>query len=97
MEHSRLATIGVLATGVAHEINNPNNAIQSSAALYERVWKDVMAVLKEYYHDQGDFSLGGLSFAEEGESLGCLISEIRDNSLRIKAIVENLKHLGKIA
>lgn len=95
MEHSRLATIGVLATGVAHEINNPNNAIQSSAALYERVWKDAMAVLKEYYHDQGDFSLGGLSFAEEGESLGCLILEIRDNSLRIKAIVENLKHLGK--
>jgi len=95
IRNARLASIGVLATGVAHEINNPNNAIQISAALYGHVWQDAMAVLREYYHDQGDFSLGGLSFADEGESLGNLISEIRDNSLRIKAIVANLKHLGK--
>lgn len=95
IRNARLASIGVLATGVAHEINNPNNAIQISAALYSHVWLDAMAVLREYYHDQGDFSLGGLSFAEEGEALGELISEIKDNSLRIKTIVENLKHLGK--
>ncbi|MCU7836593.1 MAG: PAS domain-containing protein [gamma proteobacterium symbiont of Taylorina sp.] len=95
IRNARLASIGILATGVAHEINNPNNAIQISAALYNHVWKDAMEVLREYYHDQGDFSLGGLSFAEEGESLGNLISDIRDNSLRIKAIVGNLKHLGK--
>ncbi len=54
-----------------------------------------MPVLREYYREQGDFSLGGLSFANEGESLGDLISEIKDNSRRIKAIVENLKHIGK--
>ncbi len=95
IRNARLASIGVIATGVAHEINNPNNAIQISAALYSHVWKDAMEVLREYYYDQGDFSLGGLSFAEEGESLGNLISDIRDNSLRIKAIVGNLKHLGK--
>jgi len=95
IRNARLASIGVLATGVAHEINNPNNAIQISAALYAHVWQDAMAVLREYYHEQGDFSLGGLSFAEEGESLGDLVSEIKDNSRRIKAIVENLKHLGK--
>ncbi len=95
IRNARLASIGVIATGVAHEINNPNNAIQTSAALYSHVWKDAMPVLREYFLEQGDFSLGGLSFAEEGESLGDLITEIMDNSRRIKAIVENLKHLGK--
>ncbi|MES9901059.1 MAG: PAS domain S-box protein [Sedimenticola sp.] len=95
IRNARLASIGVLATGVAHEINNPNNAIQTSAALYSHVWQDAMPVLREYYREQGDFSLGGLSFANEGESLGDLISEIKDNSRRIKAIVENLKHIGK--
>lgn len=95
IRNARLASIGVLSTGVAHEINNPNNAIQTSAALYSHVWDDAMPVLREYYREQGDFSLGGLSFAEEGESLGGLISEVMDNSCRIKAIVENLKHLGK--
>ena len=95
IHNARLASIGVIATGVAHEINNPNNAIQISAALYSHVWNDAMEVLREYYQEQGDFSLGGLSFAEEGESLGNLVSDIKDNSLRIKAIVGNLKHLGK--
>ena len=95
IRNARLATIGVLATGVAHEINNPNNAIQTGAALFSHVWEDAMPVLREYYQLQGDFSVGGLSFAEEGDALGELISEIKDNSRRIKAIVENLKRLGK--
>ena len=95
MRNARLASIGVIAAGVAHEINNPNNAIQISAALFSHVWADSMPVLREYYQEQGDFSVGGLSFAEEGDSLGELISEIKDNSRRIKVIVENLKHLGK--
>lgn len=95
IRNARLASIGVLATGVAHEINNPNNAIRTGAALFSHVWEDAMPVLREYYKEQSDFSLGGLSFAEEGESLIGLISDIKDNSRRIEAIVGNLKHLGK--
>lgn len=95
IRNARLASIGVLSTGVAHEINNPNNAIQTGTALFAHVWKDAMPVLREYYQEQGDFSLGGLSFAEQGDSLGDLISEIKNNSHRIKTIVDNLKHLGK--
>lgn len=95
IRNARLASIGVLATGVAHDINNPNNAIQTGAALLGHVWQDAMPVLREYYKEQGDFSLAGLSFADEGETLNDLIAEIKDNSRRINAIVSNLKHLGK--
>jgi len=95
IRNARLASIGVLSTGVAHEINNPNNAIQTSAALFAHVWEDAIPVLREYFREQGDFSLGGLSFEEQGETVGGLISEIKDNSNRIKTIVEDLKHLGK--
>jgi hypothetical protein len=95
IRNARLASIGVLSTGVAHEINNPNNAIQTGAALLARVWGDVLPVLREYYQEQGDFSLGGLSFAEQGASIGGLIAEIKDNSRRIETIVKDLKHLGR--
>ncbi len=95
IRNARLASIGVLSTGVAHEINNPNNAIQTGAAFFAHVWDDALPVLREYYQEQGDFSLGGLSFAEQGDSLSGLILEIKDNSCRIKTIVENLKRLGK--
>ena len=93
--NERLASIGEVATGVAHDINNPNNAIQTGISVFDHVWQDAMSVLREYYQDQGDFSLGGLSFEQEGESLHELISEIKDNSKRIGSIVGNLKHLGK--
>ena len=94
IHNARLASIGVMATGVAHDINNPNNAINTAATLFSHVWEDALPVFRAYYREQGDFSLGGLSFASEGEDLGGLIAEIRDNSRRIEAIVSNLKQLG---
>ncbi|MCP4409702.1 MAG: PAS domain S-box protein [Gammaproteobacteria bacterium] len=95
MRTARLATIGVLAAGVAHEINNPNNAIGFNASLFTRVWTDATLILEDYYRENGDFSLGGLSFAEARETLPRLLVDIGKNSKRIKRIVENLKHLSR--
>jgi len=92
---SRLATIGVLASGVAHEINNPNNAIGINSSLFTRVWRDTTTILDGYYEENGDFSIGGLSFSEVRESLPRLLVDISNNSMRIKRIVENLKHLSR--
>ncbi len=93
--HARLASVGVLAAGVAHEINNPNNAIHFNASILARAWHDATPILKEYLEDEGDFSLAGLSYAREGESLGELVEEIGQCSERITRIVGNLKHLGR--
>ncbi len=95
--HARLASVGVLAAGVAHEVNNPNNAIHFNASLLARVWHDAAPILREYLEAEGDFSLAGLSYAREGESLGELIKEIGQCSERISRIVGNLKHLGREA
>jgi len=92
---ARLATIGVLAAGVAHEINNPNNAIGFNASLFARVWKDATSILENYYQENGDFALGGLSYSEARETLPRLLVDINKNSKRIKRIVENLKHLSR--
>ncbi len=93
--HARLASIGVLAAGVAHEVNNPNNAIRFNATLLARAWRDAAPILEEYLESDGDFSLAGLSYAREGESLGEMAAEIGDCSERIRRIVDNLKHLGR--
>ena len=95
IHNARLASIGEMATGVAHDINNPNNAIKTAATLLSHVWDDAMPLFREYYREQGDFSLGGLSFATEGDALAELISGIKDNSRRIETIVGNLKQLGR--
>ena len=93
--NSRLASIGVLAAGVAHEINNPNNAIQFNAALTSRAWNDITPILNEYFKENGDFAIGGLPYSETRDSFPHLLSEITNNSDRIRRIVENLKHMSR--
>ncbi len=95
LHNARLASIGVLAAGVAHEINNPNNAIQFNASLVSRAWQDITPVLREYAEEHGDFALGGLSFAESQETYPRLLAEINRNSDRIRRIVQNLKHMSR--
>lgn len=95
IRHARLATIGILAASIAHEINNPNNAIMFNAALMSRSWNEATPILEEYFNNNGDFSLGGLPFSEARTILPSVLDEINHSTLRVKNIVENLKHLAK--
>ena len=95
LRNARLASIGVLAAGVAHEINNPNNAINFNASLVKRAWQDITPILKRYFEDNGDFVIGGLSFAETHDDFPRLLGEISRNSDRIRRIVQNLKHMSR--
>jgi PAS domain S-box-containing protein len=92
---SRLASLGVLSAGIAHEINNPNHAILANASLLARIWQDALPILGEYEQEQGSFLLAGLSFAQAREVISRGMNDIGQNGKRIQKIVDNLKHLGK--
>ncbi|MEO5340631.1 MAG: ATP-binding protein [Magnetococcus sp. MYC-9] len=95
IRHARLATIGVLATSVAHEINNPNSAILFNATMAARVWKESQPVLEHYFRENGDFAVAGIPFSEARQTLPTLFDEILHNSRRVESIVENLKSLAR--
>ncbi|MDH4231650.1 MAG: PAS domain S-box protein, partial [Nitrospirota bacterium] len=59
----KLASLGQLSAGMAHEINNPINFIMANAHLLSGIWKDVLKILRLHYEDQGDFLIGGFSFS----------------------------------
>lgn len=92
---SRLASLGVLSAGIAHEINNPNHAILANAFLLARIWQDALPILDEYEHEQGSFMLAGLNFEQARQTISRGMSDIGENAKRIQKIVDNLKHLGK--
>lgn len=92
---NKMTSIGTLASGVAHEINNPNNFILFNSALLADAWKDSVKILDGYYREHGDFSLGGLPYSEMSEVIPELLAGITDGSRRIKGIVDSLKDFSR--
>lgn len=92
---ARLASLGVLSAGIAHEISNPNHAITANAALLTRIWQDALPILAEYEREQGDFLLAGLNFAQAHAAISRGMADVGENARRIQKIIGNLRHLGK--
>jgi signal transduction histidine kinase len=95
IRNARLASLGVLAASVAHEINNPNNAIQFNASILTRSWEDILSVLSRFRDEHGDFMIGGVPVERAIVGMPRLLAGIDKGSRRIHAIVGNLKHMAQ--
>lgn len=92
---SRLASLGELAAGVAHEINNPNALILLNTELVKKSCADAAPILRKHFEQHGDFLLGGLPYTEMREEMPHLFGEMLEGAARIKRIVEDLKDFAR--
>lgn len=91
----KMASLGILVSGIAHEINNPNNFILLNINLLSKIWDDVKPILNQYYEENGDFSLGGMSYKSFFEKINKSYDGIKIGSERIKKIIDNLNNYSR--
>jgi PAS domain S-box-containing protein len=99
VQHEKLASIGQLAAGIAHEINNPMGFLKSNEATLEKYLRKVRAAWEEARAVAGD----SIAEIEERLDLGyafaqfdAIFSESAAGFARIMRIVSNLKKFSRI-
>jgi PAS domain S-box-containing protein len=93
---SKLASLGTLVSGVAHEINNPISAIMLNAPLLANAWHEMLPILDEYCRAKGDFSVGKIPFSLLRSRIPALLADMAEGARRVKNIVGDLKDFARL-
>ncbi|MDD9302323.1 MAG: HAMP domain-containing protein [Desulfobacter sp.] len=90
----KMASLGTLVAGVAHEINNPNQFIMSNVSPLKRAWEGAVPILDTYGKQSGDFKIGGTRYSILRKKTPQVFDNIIKGSDRIKHFVEELKRFS---
>ncbi len=95
IQADKLVTLGILVSGVAHEINNPNNFIMLNSEMLSRLWKEALEVLDDVAENRKDLTFMGIPYKEVKTEIQKLFEGIEKGVARIQKIVQNLKRFSQ--
>lgn len=95
IQADKMISLGTLVSGMAHEINNPNQFVALNAPMLRDLWNAVTPALDAYAAAHPDFRPGGRDYPRLRERIPRLLEGIHDGAQRIRAIVDDLKAFAR--
>ncbi len=107
LQSEKMASIGQLAAGVAHEINNPIGYVYSNLGTLEKYVQDILSMINEYERAEDaitdsevrtrlQLARKELDIVFLKDDLRALMNESKEGIIRVKDIVRDLKDFAHV-
>ncbi len=91
-----IAALSTLISGIAHEINNPNNIISLSTDLVRDIWNEVYEYIESNTLDSSDIVIHGQDIASLSQNVRNLLDNILSSSDRIDRTISAIRDFVRI-
>ncbi|MCK6614771.1 MAG: ATP-binding protein [Ignavibacteriaceae bacterium] len=94
-QSDKLASLGMLVAGVAHEINNPNSFILFNIPFIEKSFREIFSIIESNVPDTSSLRVGSLPYQKFKSEMGDVMADMHEGAQRITKIIMDLKNIAR--
>ena len=95
IQSEKMASLGFLISGIAHEINNPNNFISFNIPILNEYLEKLIPIVDAYAKEHPDLEFFNMTYDEFRRDIFRLLENIQHGSQRIGKTVSDLKEFTR--